>query len=143
MYIIQDGYQPDFAAFFFVFTTLTGSFFMLNLALAIVFDVMVKIHQEEAEENVKNMLMQFFNAMDSDSKGYLSLEDMRNAQYYKRLRISNEKLELLFKKIDINKNGQIDFGEFETFSKDAFEDDIISLSKSLSKRVAGGWKNKN
>jgi hypothetical protein len=131
MYIIQDGYQPDFGAFFFIFATLTGSFFMLNLALAIVFSVMVNIHEEEADAAVHKMLEKFFQEMDSDHNGVVTLGEMSETKFYKRLAISSAQMTQLFDAIDVNKNGTLEYDEFFNFSIEAFDNDVISLAKSL------------
>jgi hypothetical protein len=131
MYIIQDGYQPDFGALFFIFTTLTGSFFMLNLALAIVFNVMVAIHEEEAEADVQALLTKFFLEMDTSKDGVVCLKEMTETKFYKRLAISDSQMTQLFDAIDVNKNGTLEYIEFYNFSVEAFDHDIISLAKSL------------
>ena len=38
MYMVQDGYNDIFSTFFFVMVVVIGSFFVLNIALAIIWD---------------------------------------------------------------------------------------------------------
>ncbi|ELU14135.1 hypothetical protein CAPTEDRAFT_176445 [Capitella teleta] len=59
-----------------------------------------------------NMLIKRFRGLDSDNKGYITINDLR--RYFKRIGegLSEEQLHEMLLEVDVNKNAEVDLGEF-------------------------------
>ena len=52
MYNVMDGDLPILAVIYFFFLVIFGSFFLMNLILAVIVSAFIKIEQKELEEKI-------------------------------------------------------------------------------------------
>lgn len=59
-----------------------------------------------------NTFMRRFKSLDVENKGYISINDLR--RYFKNMgeKISDDQLHEILKEVDLNRNAQVDIGEF-------------------------------
>lgn len=73
-------------------------------------DVPINFTKDEINQYVKR-----FKALDHDGKGYITVNDLR--KYFKKIgeRVSEDQLHDILNEVDLNKNAQVDLGEFLQF----------------------------
>ncbi|KAK3595397.1 hypothetical protein CHS0354_008830 [Potamilus streckersoni] len=70
-------------------------------------DVKINFTKEEINQYAKR-----FSSLDIDNKGYITINDLR--RYFKKMgeRVSEDQLHDILSEVDLNKNAQVDLGEF-------------------------------
>ncbi|ESP00771.1 hypothetical protein LOTGIDRAFT_238523 [Lottia gigantea] len=59
-----------------------------------------------------NMYVKRFNSLDSDNKGYITINDLR--RYFKKIgeKVTEDQLHEILNEVDLNRNAQVEMGEF-------------------------------
>ncbi|GFS27196.1 glycerol-3-phosphate dehydrogenase, mitochondrial [Elysia marginata] len=70
-------------------------------------DVPLNFNKDEINQFVRR-----FKSLDVENKGYISINDLR--RYFKNMgeRITDDQLHEILKEVDLNRNAQVDIGEF-------------------------------
>ncbi|XP_033728264.1 glycerol-3-phosphate dehydrogenase, mitochondrial-like isoform X2 [Pecten maximus] len=77
-----------------------------------------------------NLYVKRFKTLDSDHKGYITVNDLR--KYFKRIgeRVTEDQLHDILNEVDLNKNAQVDLGEFLQLVKFKSSTRLMSALKS-------------
>ncbi|XP_076044553.1 glycerophosphate oxidase 1 isoform X3 [Oratosquilla oratoria] len=67
----------------------------------------ILLTKEEITEYVKR-----FNSLDTDKKGYISLNDLRRSLKNEGERVSLDTLHVMLNEVDVHKNGQLEFSDY-------------------------------
>jgi calcium-binding protein CML len=99
-------------------------------------DAVVKMMQEMegSDENAIAMLKELFDKHDSDSNGELSMKEFFKMAKSIKLATKKAELERMFRDMDVDKGGTIDFGEFKDWYENNTDGEIL-------KRVKGAMGN--
>lgn len=128
MYQVQDATGSSGAYFFFSMVVLGGSFFMLNLALAIVFNVMCDLSKTIYHDKAHELIKKIFAIIDDNGNGVVTFEELAHVKYYQKvLQRSPQEMRDLFDEIDLDGSGELSLDEFTIFSIDAYDGDCELL----------------
>lgn len=115
MYMIADAYSP-YTNGYFVLAVFSGSFFLLNLLMAVLWDKYSEaIEQAFAEKARQAELRRYdvaFSQVDLDGSGEISVSELGVAMDAAGLKLTVEEIEVMVAEADEDGSGEISFEEF-------------------------------